>query len=85
MRVVLLLALCACSFRHGTAPARDDAGVGDARPGDAPATRKIDIVSGSGRTQAGSITIDVEVGRSVPDGKTAAGSMTIDSAPAITP
>ena len=81
------LSLCVgCGFRHGSEPAKDAAI--DAAPDayELPTSRKqMEVVSGGGRTRAGTITIDVEVGHAVPVVRSVAGTKTIEGAPVIKP
>ncbi|MDB4954864.1 MAG: hypothetical protein JWO36_2433 [Myxococcales bacterium] len=84
----LLVLLSACSFRHG------DAGPGDAQMIDATMTHldggvaarsQRELVGGAGRTKAGAITIDVEIGHGIAVKKSTAGTHTIEGAPVVRP
>jgi hypothetical protein len=80
MKLVVLLLACSCGFTHGEA--RVDAGSGS----DAAAPRKqMEVVAGAGRLAAGTITLDVQIGRAVPLDKTTAGTITISGAPVVKP
>jgi len=86
----VLLVVAACGFRPSDRPPGD--GGGDAMvdaapppPGDAASRAQAEVVAGAGRLHAGSITIDVEVGRAVPVSHATAGSITIDGQPVIKP
>ena len=75
--VVLLLAV-ACSFQTNNS--------NDAPPPPPPsARRQAEVVAGAGRVKAGVVTIDVEVGRSVPITQVKAGAVTISGAPVVRP
>jgi hypothetical protein len=76
----LLVVCCACGFTHGTT--QPDTGSGSSS---AAAHRQAEVVSGAGRARAGTITMDVEIGRAVPIVKTTAGTITISGAPVVKP
>lgn len=82
-----LLWVCACSFKHGSTPSRD-AATADAPPDgyELPTSRKqMEVLSGGGRTHAGSITIDVEIGHAAPVVDSVAGTKHIQASPVIKP
>lgn len=86
----LLLLVAACSFHPGEATT--DGGVVDARPDGSPdammlaGRQQMEIVSAAGRLQAGSMTIDVELGRPNTNLRVVtAGTITIEAAPVIAP
>jgi hypothetical protein len=76
----LLVICCACGFTHGTT--QPDTGSGS---GSAVAHQQMEVVAGAGRLRAGTITMDVEIGRAVPIAKTTAGTITINGAPVVKP
>lgn len=79
MRVFWIIALssAACGYTPGQV-APD--GKGSAAP-----HKQIELVSGGGRTTAGTVTIDVQIGRAVPIVKSTAGTFTISGAPTVQP
>ncbi len=78
----ILLVCAACGFTHGNASQQPDTGSGS---GSALPHKGAEVVSGAGRVTAGTITIDVEVGRAVNINKTTAGTITISGAPVVKP
>jgi hypothetical protein len=91
MRAVIALALllAACGF-HPAAQSTDG-GVDGAIDGPPDAMvlsgrQQMELVAGAGRLQAGTMTIDVEVGRPSSNTTTVtAGTITIEAAPVIAP
>ena len=82
VRPLAILVVCAaCGFTHGSASQQPDTGSGS---GSLP-RKGAEVVSGAGRVKAGTITIDVEVGRAINFDKTTAGTITISGAPVVKP
>lgn len=83
----MLLMVAACSFHPNELPvdgAQRDAGSDSSVP-PSMAHRQAETVAGAGRLRAGTITIDVEIGRAVAVKHATAGSITIDGQPVIKP
>ena len=88
--IVLALLVAACGFRPAAQSA--DGGVDGAVDGPPPDTmvlsgrQQMELVGGAGRLQAGTLTIDVELGRPTSNLRTVtAGTITIEAAPVIAP
>lgn len=79
---IFVALLSACGFKHGDTP-QPDTGSGS---GSASAARQqMEVVAGAGRVKAGTITLDVQVGRAVNINQTTAGTITISGQPVVKP
>jgi hypothetical protein len=87
MRYAVVLALAACNFHEGSAPSQqpDGSGSGSDSGSQAVPGRRVDLVAGAGRTSAGSIHMQVEIGQAVPLQASSAGSAVLKGAPAVRP
>ncbi|MGE5185152.1 MAG: hypothetical protein ACM31C_23950 [Acidobacteriota bacterium] len=83
VRSLAIVVVCAaCGFTHGTASQQPDTGSGS---GSSVPHKGAEVVSGAGRLTAGTITMDVQVGRAIDFDKTTAGTITISGAPVVKP
>lgn len=77
---IFLALASACGFKHGDAP-QPDTGSGSGSA----ARQQMEVVAGAGRVKAGTITLDVQVGRAVNINQTTAGTITISGQPVVKP